>query len=134
MDEQPGDRGAGRADAREAENLLLQLTPITALLRDLVDLAASRLHASCPLTLCSDLRLSTAASSDRRAEAMNEWQHSHLTGPSLGAISDGMPAVLMVEGGDDEEQALTALSTDAAARGVTAATAAVAIVTGTPVR
>jgi hypothetical protein len=71
---------------------LLELLPIAEHLREIVDLAAAQLHASCAVMLRSGGQLCTVATSDARAEIMSDWQFSHLTGPSLAAMGTTIAA------------------------------------------
>jgi ANTAR domain/GAF domain len=89
---EPGERPGPAGAAHGADDLLLELVPIAEHLRDIVDLAAEQLHASCAVMLRIGGQLCTVATSDARAEAMSDWQFSNLTGPSLVAMDDNVAA------------------------------------------
>jgi hypothetical protein len=92
MNAQPGDHRGFAAAAHGADDLLLELVPIAEHLREIVDLAAVQLHASCAVMLRIGGQLCTLATSDSRAEAMSDWQFSNLTGPGLAAMDDDVAA------------------------------------------
>ena len=89
---QPGDGQRPVGAAHGADDLLLELAPIAEQLRDIVDLAAGQLHASCAVMLRIGGQLCTVATSDARAETMSDWQFSNLTGPSLAAMDRNVTA------------------------------------------
>jgi hypothetical protein len=93
---QPGDHPGFAGAAHGADDLLLELVPIAEHLRDIVDLAAVQLHASCAVMLRIGGQLCTVATSDARAEAMSDWQFTNLTGPSLAAMDDNVAAHFVV--------------------------------------
>ncbi len=87
---QPTDDRSRPGEPHGADDLLLELAPIAEHLRDILDVAAAELRASCAVMLRNDGRLRTAATSDTRAEAMSDWQFVHGAGPSLEAMDDSV--------------------------------------------